>query len=94
MLPVLGEEGLNQPAAAVRALQIVIPAREPSAALYASLAQYAFKAKNMGVGELAAKKAVELAPAGQRKTVKEELEYDKAKVAGSRSPTGGTTTTP
>lgn len=94
MLPVLGEEGLNQPAAAVRALQIVIPAREPSAALYASLAQYAFKAKNMGVGELAAKKAVELAPAGQRKTVKEELEYDKAKAAGSTSPTGGTTTTP
>jgi hypothetical protein len=86
VLPVLDEEGLNQPAAAVRALQIVIPAREPSAALYSALAENAFKAKNVGLGELATKKAVELAPPSQRKVVKEELEYRKAKALGSSSP--------
>jgi hypothetical protein len=90
VLPILGTEGLNQPAAAVRALQIVIPSREPSAALYASLAQYAYKAKNQGLGELAAKKAVELAPPSQRKSVKEQLEYEAAKALGSGGPGAAT----
>ena len=39
MLRVYGEEGLNQPAAAVQVMQLVIAAKPPSAALYAQLAR-------------------------------------------------------
>ena len=54
MVAVFGEEGLNEPAAAVQVLQIVVAARPTSAALYAALAEYAYKAHNTRVGDLAA----------------------------------------
>ena len=73
MVLVYGEEGLNQPAQAVSALQIVVAARPTSAALYAELAQYAYKAHNTRTGDLAAEKAVSLAPAPQRVRVRNEL---------------------
>lgn len=73
MVPIYGEEGLNQPAQAVAALQIVVAARPTSAALYAQLAQYAYKAHNQHTGDLAAAKAVALAPAAQRVRVRNEL---------------------
>jgi hypothetical protein len=82
MVLVYGEEGLNQPAQAVSALQIVVAARPTSAALYAELAQYAYKAHNTGTGDLAAAKAVSLAPAAQRVRVHNEL------VAIRRNPNG------
>ena len=63
MVTVFGEEGLNEPAAAVQVLQIVVAARPTSASLYASLAEYAYKAHNTRVGDLASEKAVSLAPA-------------------------------
>jgi hypothetical protein len=74
MVPIYSEEGLNQPAQAVAALQIVVAARPTSAALYAQLAQYAYKAHNQRTGDLAALKAVALAPSTQRARVKTELE--------------------
>lgn len=83
MVAVFGEEGLNQPAAAVQVLQIVVAARPTSAALYASLAQYAYKAHNVREGDLAAAKAVSLAPATQRTRVKAEL------AAAKKNPAGG-----
>src|SRR5216684_748550 len=55
-----GRELYNQPAQAVQALQIVVAARPNSAALYAALAEYAYKAHNVGVGDLASAKAVSL----------------------------------
>jgi len=73
MVRVFGEEGLNQPAEAVKVLQIVVAARPESAALYASLAQYAYKAHNTRVGDLASDKAVALAPAAQRTRLKTQL---------------------
>jgi hypothetical protein len=87
MVTVFGEEGLNDPAAAVQVLQIVVAARPTSAALYASLAQYAYKAKNARVGDLASEKAISLAPAAQRPRLKTELAAVKA------NPTGGETFT-
>ena len=73
MVAVFGEEGLNEPAAAVQVLQIVVAARPTSVSYYAALAQYAYKAHNTRVGDLASAKAVSLAPAAQRPRLKTEL---------------------
>jgi hypothetical protein len=83
MLTVYSEEGLNQASEEVAALQIVIPTKPPSAALYASLAQYSYRANNRSQGDLAAKKAVSLAPASERARIKSYLEGIK------KNPTGG-----
>jgi hypothetical protein len=99
MLRVYGEEGLNQPADAVAALQIVIPSEPPSAALYADLAEYSYKAHDVSQGDLASAKAVSLAPASERKRIKAYLESIKANPSGSASsassavPSGTYTTT-
>lgn len=82
---IYGEEGLNEPAKAVEALQIVIAARPNSAAYYAQLAEFAYKAKNLRVGDLASQKAVSLAPASQRARVKSELEEVKKSPAGGKT---------
>lgn len=70
---IYGEEGLNEPSKAVQALQIVVAARPESAAYYAQLAEYAYKAGNVRVGDLASGKAVTLAPSNARARVKKEL---------------------
>ena len=82
MVRVFGEEGLNQPAEAVKVLQIVTAARPESAALYASLAEYAYKAHNTRIGDLASEKALALAPSAQRKQLKTELAELKAHPSG------------
>ncbi len=74
MLRVYGAEGLNQPSSAVQVLQIVVAAEPKNASYYAALAEYAYKAKNTRVGDLATTKAVALAPAAERDRVKKELE--------------------
>src|SRR5579871_577353 len=62
MFRIYGEEGLNQPAEAVAALQIVIPTKPSSAGLYGELAKYSYKAHNVSQGDLASKKAISLSP--------------------------------
>jgi hypothetical protein len=87
MVRVYGAEGLNQPASAVQVLQLVVAAEPKNASYYAALAEYAYKAKNPRVGDLASGKAVALAPASSRARVKKELE------AVKNSPEGETFTT-
>jgi hypothetical protein len=93
MLRVYGQEGLNQPAQAVQVLQLVIPTKPPSAALYGQLASFAYQAKNTRVGDLASTKTLNLTPAAQRATVKAELEKIKANPSGNPSNETYTTTT-
>ncbi len=83
MLTVFGEEGLNQPSEAVKVLQIVVAAKPTSESLYAALAEYAYKAHNTRIGDLASEKAVALAPAAQRKQLKTELAAIKKNPSGS-----------
>lgn len=90
MVTVFGEEGLNEPAAAVAVLQLVVAARPTSASLYATLAQYAYKSNNPRVGDLAAKKALSLAPAVQRPRLRTVLAALKKNPSGQAA----TTTTP
>jgi hypothetical protein len=85
MVRVFGEEGLNQPAEAVAALQLVIPTKPPSVGLYGDLARYAYLAKNMSVGELAAQKTVSLTPPAKRKEVAAELAQLKTNPTGNPS---------
>ncbi len=84
-----GEEGLNEPSEAVKVLQIVTAARPESAALYASLAEYAYKAHNTRIGDLASAKAVALAPAAQRKQLQTQLAEIKAHPSGPEYTTTG-----
>jgi hypothetical protein len=85
MVLVYSEEGLNQPAQVVAALQIVVAARPTSAALYAELAQYAYKAHNTRTGDLAAAKAVSLAPANQRVRLQNELAEARKSPSGEKT---------
>jgi hypothetical protein len=85
MLRVYGQEGLNQPAAAVQVMQLVIAAKPPSAALYGRLAAYAYQAKNTRVGDLAAQKTISLTPAAQRKKMQAELQRIKSNPTGNPS---------
>jgi hypothetical protein len=88
MLSVYGEEGLNQPSNEVATLQIVIPSKPATESLYADLAVYSYKAHDVSQGDLASEKAVSLAPAGDRKQIKTELEAVK-KNPNSNSSSGG-----
>jgi hypothetical protein len=85
MLRVFSEEGLNQPAAAVQVMQLVIAVKPPSAALYGRLAAYAYEAKNTRVGDLASQKTVSLTPAAQRAKIQAELERIKKNPTGNPS---------
>lgn len=80
-----GEEGLNEPAKEVEVLQIAVAARPTDAALYAQLAEYAYKAKNESLGDLASEKAVSLAPASERTHLKEELAEVKNNPSGEKT---------
>jgi hypothetical protein len=101
MVTIFSEAGLSEPAEAVKALQIVIPAKTEStpqyqASLYASLAQFAYQAHNNRIGDLASAKAIVLTPAAQRSQVKKLLaEFKKhpngaaeAKSAGQAAASG------
>jgi len=85
METVYGETGLNEPAKEVEILQLAVAAKPTDAALYAALAEYAYKAHNTRVGDLAAEKAVSLSPAVDRTRVKDELAEVKANPSGEKT---------
>jgi hypothetical protein len=85
MVRVFDQEGLNQPAEAVAALQLVIPTKPPNVSLYGDLAKYAYQAKNISVGDLAAQKTISLTPPAQRKEVEAELARLKKNPTGNPS---------
>jgi len=77
MVQAFSPTGLNRPAKAVTAEEIVIDARPPSTGLYSTLAILAYQAGQTRKGDLASAKAVDLAPKDQRQTVKEQLKQAK-----------------
>ena len=68
--------GLNDPVKAVQAQEIVAEAR-PKARTYQTLAELAYNAGQISKGDLATKKAIELADPADRETVKAELKDTK-----------------
>ncbi len=81
---IYSEAGLNEPAKAVQALNYVVENR-PTASYYAQLAEFAYKAKNERLGDLASAKAVALAPTTDRVRLKNELEEAKKFPNGGRT---------
>jgi hypothetical protein len=89
-----GPGGLNLAAPAVAALQIVIASTpNPGAADYLRLAVYAYQAGNTRQGDLAAAKAVSLAPAAQRPQLKARLAALKRNPNGTGGAPTGTAAT-
>jgi len=72
MVNVYDQTGLNDPAQAANAMEIVTE-RQPSGANYGFLAQYAYQANQLRKGDLAAAKAVQLSPAAQRRLLRSQL---------------------
>jgi len=81
---VYSEGGLNEPAKEVELLQLVVAAEPSSAHYYSALADYAYKAHNTRVGDLASEKAVAFAPAADRVRVKDELAELKNNPSGEK----------
>lgn len=93
MATVFSTSALNEPAKAVEALQIVIAAKPESAALYSSLAEYAYLSHNEREGDLASSKAISLAPKSKRPLLELEFDKMKKKAKGEAAPSvaGGST---
>jgi hypothetical protein len=72
MATTYSQDGIDQPANAAAAMEIVTAA-QPSYAAYATLASYAYLANEMRKGDLAAGKAVQLAPSAQQRLVRTRL---------------------
>jgi hypothetical protein len=93
MLPVYGEEGLNEPTQILQALNLIVAAEPNSYTYNRELALFAYKAKNTRLGDLAAAKAIALAPAEQRARLKTALAEVKKNPNGTSSSSSGTGTT-
>jgi hypothetical protein len=79
---------LNDPSNAAAAQEVVAEERNSTGA-YSQLALLAYQAGQTRKGDLAAAKAVDLAPKDQRKTVKDELAQAKAQATAGATGGGG-----
>ena len=92
MVQAFGPAGLNDPAEAVVAQEIIVDAREPNANLFTQLALFAYQAGQTRKGDLAAQRAVDLTDKDLKASLKERLKQ--AKQIGASGTQGTTTTTP
>jgi hypothetical protein len=81
--------GLNRPADAVKAQEIITEAR-PKDTTFATLAIYAYQAGQTRTGDLASAKALELAPKDQKNTLKSQLDQAKQAAVASQVQQSGT----
>lgn len=72
MATAYSQDGVNQPADAATAMEIVAGA-QPSYTAYATLAEYAYLAGQSRKGDLATAKAVQMAPSAQQTSIKAQL---------------------
>ena len=86
MINVYGPTGLNKAAEAAEAAEIITTADPKNAQAYLQLATFAAQAGQKRKADLAGKKAIELAPKGQRSTVKALVEQAKNPQAATTPP--------
>jgi hypothetical protein len=86
MFQAYSQAGLNQPAKAEKAAEIVAE-RQNSSAAYIQVVQYATLAGDKRTADLAAQKALGLAPKGQRSSVKKLLQQARAAGATTQAQT-------
>lgn len=83
MVQAYGQGGLAEPLKAMRAMQIVTAAEDPpSSNLFRQLAQLAYQAGEIRTGDLAADRAVDLAPDNDKKAVRALMTQLKSSAAG------------
>jgi hypothetical protein len=83
MVQAYGSGGLNEPTQAVRAMEVVTAAEKPpSWNLYGQLAQLAYTAHENRTGDLAAARAIDLAPKANKTLLRTTLKQFKATAAG------------
>ena len=87
ILPIYGEEGLNEPSQILQKLNLIVAAEPNSYTYNRELAIYAYKTKNVRLGDLAAAKAIALAPAEDRAKLKTALAEVKANPSGEKNAT-------
>jgi hypothetical protein len=85
--------GLNEPAKAVSAQEIVTDSR-PTSTTFAQLASLAYSAGQTRKGDLAKNKAIELADPDQRERIKSDLEQAKQQAAANQIQEATPTPTP
>src|ERR671932_1782972 len=88
MVRAFDQTGLNRPADAVKAQEIITEAR-PKATTFATLAIYAYQAGQTRKGDLASQKAPELADSSDRNALKAQLDQAKQQAAVSAVQQGG-----
>ncbi len=94
MVSAYGAAALNEPQQAARALDVVISARGPSAALYTQLALLHYAAGDVRRSVLAENQALKRTPAKRRKLAKARLtaqrkQVDSTRLAGATGSEGG-----
>ncbi len=90
MVQAFGTSGLNQPAEAVSAMEIIVDNRPATGPLYVQLADLAYQAGQTRKAQLASKKALALTPADSREQIKAQL--DAARSAASTTTPSATAT--
>jgi hypothetical protein len=93
MVQAYSAAGLNQPAKAVEAEQVITQAR-PTSATFANLAVLAYQAGNTRLGDLAAKKSLSLSPKDLRGNLKSQLDQAKQQSAASAAASATPSATP
>ena len=94
MVQAFSSGGLDKPEKAVRAMEMVIETRDESSNLYSQLAVLAYEAGQNRKGDLAADKAVSLAPEAERKLLRENLDNAKAQSVADQASEAATTPLP
>ena len=93
MVQAYSKNGIDEAVKAMRAQQLVTAAEKPpSTNLYQQLAQLAYLAGDNRIGDLAADRAVDLAPKDQRKLLRQQL--DQLKTSAAEQAGATTTATP
>jgi hypothetical protein len=92
MVQAFSSFGLSKPDKAVRAMEIILDARQPTAPLYVQLAALAYEAGQTRKAELASQKAIQLAPADSKEQIKAQLQS--ARLAASAALGSGSSSTP
>ena len=93
MVRAFDQTGLNRPADAVAAQEIITEAR-PSPTTYATLAIYAYQAGQTRKGDLARNEALDRAPADEKNTLKSSLDQAKQQALAQQLQQGQGSETP
>jgi hypothetical protein len=93
MVKAYSAQGLNEPAKAVGAQEIITEAR-PKATTFANLAYLAYQAGQTRTGDLATQKALDLADPSERQSLKSELKSAKQQALASQAQSATPTATP